>query len=475
MADKVKQAVLAELPSVNDLLLHPQNQEAIAAFGRDAVKFAARAEIDRARAHALKTGEVPVTENIVLAMGRFLRSAVGSTLIPVINGTGIVLHTNLGRAPLGDSVVEEIRKVASGYSNLEFDLETGRRGHRSVHVREMMKILTGAEDVAVVNNNAAGLVLALGTLAGGKEVIISRGELIEIGGSFRLPDIMATSGAKMVEIGTTNRTRLSDYEQALTPDTGLIFKAHTSNFLMSGFTEEVSVRDLADFSKQHRIPFLYDIGSGLLRKPQGIPLEKEPDVQSAIRDGADLVAFSGDKLLGGPQAGIIAGREELVKKLHRAPLMRALRVCKLTYAALSAVCRQYLRDADLKQLNPTFAALEQSLDVLSARAAALEEALRRHGVKGQVVESTGRCGGGTLPGLELPSRAVEVLLEGKVADSGSTAAEHVFTHLLRGNPPVLGILREGKLLFDVLTLKDDQLGPIAERVATVLKEAGDIH
>jgi len=469
MADNKKQAVLGALPSVNDLLIHPASSRPTAEYGRNAVKYAARLMVENARGEAIKTGEAPSVDEIAERMRVFLDNTMGGSLIPVINGTGIILHTNLGRAPLGEGVIEEIRTVATGYSNLEFDLETGKRGNRSFHVREMMKILTGAEDVAVVNNNAAGLVLALSTLAKDKEVIISRGELIEIGGSFRLPDIMATSGAIMIEVGTTNRTRLSDYEQAITPNTALIFKAHTSNFSIQGFTEEVGVKELATFAHENNLPLLYDIGSGLLRKPEALALGNEPDVQGALSNGADLVAFSGDKLLGGPQAGILAGKKEIVKQLHGAPLMRALRVCKLTYAALSAVCRHYLKDNDLTQMNPTFATLEQSRETLEARAADLKDSLAKRGVEAKIAPSSGQCGGGTLPNLKIPSLAVEIVPQKPSTSAGDTFAERLFGQLLRGRPPILGVLREGKILFDVLTLGGEDLEKIAEHVECAIK------
>ncbi len=463
---------LRDLPSVNEVLEHPDVKALAAERGRALVKYAARAAIDGARTRVLEGGEAPGRDTVIADALALAETVLRGSLRPVINATGVVLHTNLGRAPLGAAVIEEISRVATGYSTLEFDLAAARRGNRNVHVREILRLLTGAEDAAVVNNNAAGLVLALNTLASGREVVISRGELIEIGGSFRIPDILAASGARMVEVGSTNRTRLSDYEEAIGPDTALLFKAHKSNYSMSGFTEEVPVAELAGLARSRELPLLYDIGSGLLRKPQGLPLASEPDVAGALADGADLVAFSCDKLLGGPQGGVLAGRRELISRLAKAPLMRALRVGKLTLAALSAACRAYLRDEDLVRSNPTFAMLSRKRADLDRLASALLEELNSLGVEARAVESSGQCGGGTLPDLVIPSVAVELLPREGIGDSESSFAERIYRRLLDADPPVLGVLREGRLLLDVLTLLSEQLPQVARAVAGALAAEG---
>jgi len=410
---------------------------------------------------------VPSTDDLVAAAQRLLHDIREPSLQSVINATGVILHTNLGRAPLGAGAAREAASLASGYSNLEFDLEAARRGRRITHVRKLLKYLTGAEDVLVVNNNAAGVVLALSVLAGRGEAIVSRGELIEIGGSFRLPDIMAASGVKMVEVGTSNRTRISDYENAITADTELLFKAHRSNFSVSGFVEEASVRRLAELAGEKGIPLLYDMGSGLLRKPKGLPLEGEPDVSSAIADGADLVAFSCDKLLGGPQAGIVAGRARLIAKLSKAPLMRALRVCKMTMAALRAVCREYLNEESLFETNPTLGMLSRKKADLEKDAQLLLDALAARDVKAERVDNIGRCGGGALPDLELDSVAVEI--PPPKGARKSEFSEDLFKRLLALDRPILGILREGRILFDVLTLAEKEIPYVAEAVASALK------
>ncbi len=398
-----------------------------------------------------------------------LNSAGAGSLKPVINATGVILHTNLGRAPLGKAVTDEIAAIAAGYSNLEFDLAAAGRGKRSAHVREILTRLTGAADVLVVNNNAAGIFLALSTLAGGRDVVVSRGELIEIGGSFRIPEIMSASGARMVEVGATNSTRLADYEAAITDGTALLFKAHKSNYRIVGAGGEVAVRELADLAHARGLTMMYDIGSGLLRKPDALALPDEPDVAGAIADGADLVAFSCDKLMGGPQAGVLAGRAELIAQLTQTPLMRALRVGKLTLAALSAVCRQYLRTDDLLAGNPTFAMLSRSQAQLKLLASKLADELAARQVPARVVPSAGQCGGGTLPELRLKSVAVELLAPEELAGTESTFAERVFKRLLGADRPVLGVLREGRLLLDVLAVFDGDIPDIAAAVAAAAK------
>ncbi len=468
MVDEKKNRTLRDLPSVNEVLRHPDVLKLIEENGREPVKVSVRDAIDNARRAALANGEPPKIDAVASHVASLVADRIGGTLKPVVNGTGVVLHTNLGRAPLGKTVIEEISRIAGGYSSLELDLKFGRRGHRKAHLKESLKLLTGAEDVIVVNNNAAGIILALSTLARDKEVVVSRGELIEIGGSFRIPDIMAASGARMVEVGTTNRTRLSDYEEAIGQDTALLFKAHTSNYAIKGFTEDVSVADLAGLAHSSGIPMMYDIGSGLLRRPENLPLENEPDVKESIAAGADIVAFSGDKLLGGPQAGILAGGEEIISQLGRAPLMRALRVCKMTYAALFAVCRDYFKDESLIASNPTFAMLERSPEALHRLADKLRDELERLEINARVVESSGQCGGGTMPDLRIPSAAVEIIPTDGIANGKLSFAEALFKRLLEGDRPVLGVLREGRILFDVLTLFEDDIPYLAETISKAI-------
>ncbi len=392
----------------------------------------------------------------------------GRSLRAVLNATGVILHTNLGRAPLGASVIAEIAEVVAGYSNLEYDLDAGRRGHRGVHIRELLRVLTGAEDALVVNNNAAAVMLVLNTLAPGREVIVSRGELVEIGGSFRIPEIMAASGARMVEVGTTNRTRLEDYEEAIGPDTAMLFKVHKANYAIEGSTAEVTAAELVKLAQARGLPLCYDLGSGLLRRPAVRPLANEPEVAASLAAGADLVTFSCDKLLGGPQAGVVAGRGELVGRIGSVPMMRALRVGKLTIAALSVACRQYLSEESLLGNNPTFAMLSRDDTELRYLAGVLAGELQRLGVKAREVESFGQCGGGALPDVKIPSRAVEVLPGEGMDDAKATFAERIHGRLQAGETPVLGLLREGRLLLDVLTLNEDQLQQVAHLVSDAI-------
>ena len=460
---------LRRLPSVNAVLDRPTVAELIVQYGRPVVTYAVRTVVDRARARVLNGEQACDMEAIVSEAMDLVAAVCGKSLRPVINATGVALHTNLGRAPLSSSVVNDIAEIARGYSNLEFDLQHARRGHRHTHVAEILKFVTSAEDAVVVNNNAAGIILTLHTLARDREVVISRGELIEIGGSFRIPEIMAASGARMVEVGTTNRTRLSDYEAAIGPETAILFKAHKSNYSITGFTEEVSVRELARLSHAHGLLTVYDVGSGLLRKLEGLPLRDEPDVRSAIADGADLVMFSCDKLLGGPQAGVVAGRSELISRLAEAPLMRAFRVGKLTLAGLSSVCRQYVREESVLASNPALAMLARRQEELERLASRLLDELKQRGISARLVESVGRCGGGSLPNVLFKSVAVEVLPRGGEHDHGLSFAERLFGNLLRRERPVLGVLREGKIFFDVLTVFEDDIPYIAKATSESLE------
>jgi L-seryl-tRNA(Ser) seleniumtransferase len=464
---------LRKIPSVGALLQDERLKSVIQRLGNEKVASVVRTAVERVREAVHKGDEPASVDQIVNQVVETLQAFQNSTLKPVINATGVIIHTNLGRAVLGEKVLESLSQVAMGYSNLEYDLDKQCRGHRDEHLLSILKFITGAEDATVVNNNAAGLILALSTLAKGKEVIVSRGELVEIGGSFRIPDILAASGAIMVEVGTTNKTHLYDYENAITENTALIFKAHKSNYDIVGFTEEVSVRQLAAFAHQQGVPFLYDIGSGLLRKPDLPMFESEPTVQDALRDGADIVAFSGDKLLGGPQAGILVGRSACISRLRKAPLMRALRVDKLTIAALSCVIRAYLDDATLLATLPFYHVLLQSDEQLYARATALVTAFSAHNIRTDIVQSLGQCGGGTLPNHTIPSYAVRVIASHSSQKARSEFAGRIFKKLHQSPCPVIAVLRQAELLFDVLTLQDRELESIAQQVSFIINE--DVH
>ena len=453
---------LRSLPGVDALLRHNGVSPLIVQYGRELVTWAVRAEIDLARDAASAGAAAPDAAALAGRVSRRVKAIGTPSLKPVINATGVILHTNLGRAVLGDAALAELAGIISGYSNIEFDTASGRRGDRNRHVSGLLSFLTGAEDVLVVNNNAAGIVLVLSTFATGREVVVSRGELIEIGGEFRIPDIMAAAGCRMVEVGTTNRTRIADYEKAITPKTAVIFKAHRSNFSVKGFTEEASLEQCSALARKRRIPFVYDIGSGLIRKPPSLRLENEPDVASAIKSGADLVLFSGDKLLGGPQAGIIAGKKSLVAKCSRTPLMRALRVGKLTMAALSSACRSYLDDGALVKNNPTFAMLSRKQEETRRCVLRLQDLLNCRGITARVEDTNGQCGGGTLPELSLPSCAVVIDKKGPRQDD---SLKKIFNRLCAADRPVVAVLREGSLVFDMLAVREPEIPVLAEAIA----------
>jgi L-seryl-tRNA(Ser) seleniumtransferase len=417
---------LRDLPSVDEL-----------ARGLDdpLATDAARIVLDRAR-EQIRAGADP--GDLAARLGEELRAARAPSLRRVLNATGVIVHTNLGRAPLAEEALAQVLESARGYSNLELDLHDGLRGSRQDHVAALLRRLTGAEATLVVNNNAAAVLLALAALAERREVVVSRGELIEIGDGFRIPDVLARSGARIVEVGTTNRTRAADYEGAVGPETALLLRVHQSNFRVVGFAELPRVDELAAVARRHGLPLVDDLGSGVLTEFPG-----EPSVKQSLAAGADLVCFSGDKLLGGPQAGIVAGRADLVERLRRHPLQRALRADKLTLAALEGTLRLYL---DAPERIPVLRMLKQDAATIRARAERLASL-----VGGGVEETVGRAGGGALPLAELPSSACAV-------------EEQLAAPLRDGEPPVVGIVRDGKLLLDCLTLSDEDVDEVARAV-----------
>jgi L-seryl-tRNA(Ser) seleniumtransferase len=396
----------------------------------------ARSLLDRAR-EQIRAGTDP--GDLHERLRDELSAARAPRLRRVINATGVIVHTNLGRAPLAEGALERVRAVAQSYSNLEYDLGAGRRGSRQAHIGELIQRLTRADAALVVNNNAAAVLLALAALAEGREVIISRGELIEIGDGFRIPDVLERSGARLREVGTTNRTRVADYEAAIGPETALLLRVHQSNFRVVGFTEQPPRSELARVAHDHDLPLVDDLGSGAL-----VDLGDEPTAASSLAAGADLVCFSGDKLLGGPQAGIVAGRADLVERLRRHPLQRALRADKLTLAALEGtLLLAFDRPDDI----PALRMLREPAGQVRARAQRLAAA-----TGGEVEETVARAGGGSLPLAELPSFACAV-------------EEELAEPLRLGDPPVVGILRDGRLLLDCRTLTDEEADETAAAVA----------
>src|SRR5689334_12053336 len=429
-----------ELPSVNALLQMAGVRALLDQHPRRVVLDAVRRSVDTARA----LGGSPRSEREwATAISTAVDEASRPSLRRVINATGVVLHTNLGRAPLAESAILAIDETARGFSNLEYDLSTGRRGSRYTHCVELLRQLTGAEDALVVNNCAAAMVLALNALAHRKEVLVSRGELVEIGGSFRIPDIMARSGARLVEVGTTNRTHDDDYRRAITPKTAAIVKVHRSNFAIEGFTSDVSVEKLVFIAAEHGLPVIHDLGSGLMLVLEEFGLSGEPTAQIAVKSGASLVLMSGDKLLGGPQAGIILGDAAIIAKLRKNPLTRAMRVDKLTLSALEATLRLYLdRDRALRDI-PVLAMLTATVDSLQNRADSLAKALRSNKVEASVIETEASVGGGAFPTARIESRAIAL----------EANAERTEAALRRGDPPVIGRIEADRLLLDLRSVR----------------------
>jgi L-seryl-tRNA(Ser) seleniumtransferase len=439
------------IPSVDRLIDAAAFDALRARFSRPRVVDALREELDRVRGLARNGADRDWSdpEPYARAVAERLEAAEVPSLRPVINATGVILHTNLGRAPLAASALDAMARAGRGYASLEYDLEEGARGSRYVHCADLLCELTGAEAALVVNNNAAALVLALNTVAPGRAVLVSRGELVEIGGSFRVPEILERSGAHLREVGSTNRTRAEDYRRALDGDVGAVLKVHRSNFRMTGFTEEATVAELSALARDAGVPLLHDLGSGLLLDPARLGLAGEPRPTESLAQGADVVGFSGDKLLGGPQAGILLGRADLVERMKKNPLCRALRVDKVTLAGLEATLRLY-RDPEraLTEI-PTLALLARPLDALEERARALATWLAGRGADVDAAPAVGRVGGGTCPDVELPSWSA------RISAAGTSAGE--LARRLRGAAvPVVARVEDDRLVVDLRTVFDDE-------------------
>jgi L-seryl-tRNA(Ser) seleniumtransferase len=428
-----------------------------AAFGRPLAIEALRAALEETRSTLLAGGdvEIPPDVDLVYEAREWLETLLAPTLRPVINATGIIIHTNLGRAPLSAAAIAAAGRAA-GYASLEYDVEAGRRGSRSAHAEPLLTRLTGAEAALVVNNNAAAILLMLSALARDREVIISRGQLVEIGGGFRIPDVMAQSGARLVEVGTTNRTHLRDYAAAITEDTAAILAVHHSNYQIVGFTAQPALAELAALARERGLLLLFDQGSGALRDVSAFGLEPEPTVLDGLRAGCDLVAFSGDKLLGGPQAGILCGRAELIERLKRHPLARAVRADKLALAALAATLNQYLTGR--AEEIPVWRMIARPLDEITGEAEAWAEKLREKGLPATTAPGESFVGGGSLPGESLPTRVV-------VVDPGDAGAD-VLAARLRAEPtPVIARIHNDRLLLDPRTVLPGQGETLARAVA----------
>jgi len=463
--------LLRNIPSVDEILSLSETQSLLEKYPRRLVVSTIRQVLEGIRGQLLATNSQSShvdtsLDNITESLKEFLGQAARPSLRPLINATGVVIHTNLGRSLLADAAVEQMNAIAAGYSNLEFDLSAGRRGSRYVHVEEILRQLTGAEAALIVNNNAAAVLLVLDTLARGKEVIVSRGQLVEIGGSFRIPDIMARSGAQLVEVGTTNRTHPADYERAITENTAFLMKVHTSNFHIIGFTSEVPLADLVALGKRHGLPVVEDLGSGCFVDLSRYGLLKEPTVQEALQAGADIVTFSGDKLLGGPQAGIILGRDKFIGQVRNNPLNRALRIDKLTLASLEATLRLYLDEEGAVKQIPTLRLLTMPIAEINRKALQLYRRLTKVAVDHLsllVIDVDSQVGGGALPLQKLPSRAVAVQPKG----FSVTELEARMRSLSR---PVIGRIENDQFIMDMRTVSTEEIPHIVEAVKAVLSK-----
>ena len=485
-----KAALFQKLPSTDELLRRPDVKTLIETEGQTAVAESVRAVLGRVR-QELASGQLDETtlrlalEGLSTAIERQLRQSLSYSLQPLINATGVILHTNLGRAPLATAAIDHARATASGYSNLEFDLATGERGKRDIHVDRLFKKLFSSDRVAtdaavrpaerssapvstaistiVVNNNAAAVLLALNSLAEGGEVIVSRGELVEIGGSFRIPDVMSKSHATLREVGTTNRTRVADYEKAITDQTRLLLRVHRSNFEITGFTEQPSLDELVALAHRRNVPLMEDLGSGALFDLRSVGISGEPGVVDSLHAGVDIVTYSGDKLLGGPQAGLISGRADLVARMRSNSLFRALRVDKLTYAALEATLLAYVkRDHDAV---PTLRMMRLSKDEVGRRAEAIVSAVdsspRGPGrLKLEFLDGESVIGGGAAPSAILPTRLIAVT-------HADFSADELSAHLRASTPPVIARVEEGRVLLDLRTVFPEQDAGLATQLSSL--------
>jgi L-seryl-tRNA(Ser) seleniumtransferase len=434
---------LRDIPSVEQLL--KQADQLINEYGRPLTLEALRLTLDETRARFKLDPEpsLPTTDVILAQVESHLSAWTSPTLLPVINATGVILHTNLGRAPLSGATLRAMDEAARNYSNLEYDLTNGQRGSRSIHAESVLTKLTGAEAAVVVNNNASAILLALSALAGKKRAIISRTQLVEIGGGFRVPDVMKQSGTKLVEVGATNKVRLADYQEALQQSAALVMRAHRSNFKIVGFTEEPELREIVSVAHQAGIPVIDDLGSGVLLDTAKYGLAHEPTVQESLAAGVDLVCFSGDKLLGGPQAGIIVGRKDLLEKIRKHPLARAVRADKTCLAGITATLIHYLKDEAEREI-PIWRMISVTREQVKFRAEAWREAVGQ----GEVVPSESTVGGGSLPEESLPTHVLSLNVR---------HPDKFMKKLREANPPVIARVENDKVLLDPRTVLDDEL------------------
>jgi L-seryl-tRNA(Ser) seleniumtransferase len=466
------QDLLRRLPAVDRLIELAKAEACFELIPHSVVVGCIRAVIDADRRRILAGGAPGEAELADRAVLERVKAAVAAAMRPrlrrLVNATGVVIHTNLGRSLLAQEAVENLAAVAGRYSNLEYDLAQGRRGSRYMAVRDLLCEITGAEDAMVVNNNAGAVLIGLETVARGRHVIVSRGDLVEIGGSFRIPDVMTKSGARLREVGTTNRTHLRDYEAAIDPDVALLLKVHWSNYAIVGFTAQVALKELVALGARHGLPVMEDLGSGTFIDFSKYGLPKEPTVQDSVASGADVVTFSGDKLLGGPQAGIIVGRAAMIERIRRNPIHRALRIDKLTLAGLETTLRLYRDEERAIAAIPTLRMLTEKAAVIEARGRELAQRLAELGderLACGLVHRPSKAGGGALPLLELPSCCLQVRVRGMSANALEAA-------LRRSDPPIITRIEDDACLMDLRTVQTEEIAIIAAVLSNLLQRAG---
>ncbi|HEX2961380.1 MAG TPA: L-seryl-tRNA(Sec) selenium transferase [Ignavibacteriales bacterium] len=459
-------ADLKKIPGVDFLMQDPDVMLWLKSFSPGIVKTLIRDHLETVRQDIINGCPAPSVGVILRCIKEKLNSLQISSLKRVINATGIILNTNLGRAPLGPFIADEVKEILSGYSNLEVELRTGKRSKRVLHVIDLIKLLTGAEDAVVVNNNAAAVSLIMKVFAAGREVIVSRGELVEIGGSFRMPDIIKASGSVMVEAGTTNRTNIHDYENAISERSAILLKVHKSNYEIRGFTREVSIPELSQIAREKNLLLVYDIGSGLLSREGMEILKSEPTVKESIASGCDIITFSCDKLIGGPQAGIIAGRKVLIEKIAKDPLIRTYRADKIILSLLASVLRCHLNHEERNRKLPVYTMLCRCSSAIKSSAYRLSYILKDAGITSEVQKSSAYAGGGTMPGREIESYSIRLLCSGKRKDF----AQKIYFSLLNSRRPVMALLKKGEIYFDLMTIFEDEITSLAEEIIKAYEE-----
>jgi len=463
---KEKQKMLSNLPKVDEILRSNQGMEWLKTYPRRYIIHAIREVIDLRRKEILMGLTSDTSEEYMMdEIENIIKRLSSYSLRSLINATGIVIHTNLGRSLLSERALENIKRVAGSYSNLEYDLEEGKRGKRYTHVKRILREVTGAEDALVVNNNAAAVMICLNTLSKGKEAIVSRGELVEIGGSFRMPEVMAASGAILREVGTTNKTHLHDYEGAINDNTALIAKVHKSNFRVMGFAEEVSVEDLAKLGRKYQIPVMFDLGSGCLIDLKPFGISDEPVVKDIVNSGVDITTFSGDKLLGGPQGGVIVGKREYIERIQKNPITRAMRIDKLTLAGFEATLMEYIDEEGVIGNIPTLRMLLQKPEEIKGRANRIAKKLKKEiqNARIAVMADLSRAGGGSLPEVDFPTYVVSIKTD-------DLSVNEIETRLRAGDPPIISRIKEDSLILDERKVRENDMEEHVRGVKTAFSE-----